>query len=99
MNQERLAHLLLAPVTTEKTMRAAGPDTTYVFKVVKDANKDDIKKAVELMFNTKVSCVRVVNTKSKPKRFGQIEGSSKAGKKAYVTLKSGEQIDFSGFQA
>ncbi|MDX1902013.1 MAG: 50S ribosomal protein L23 [Gammaproteobacteria bacterium] len=99
MSQESLMHLLIAPITTEKTMRSTGADSTYAFSVVKEATKDNIRKAVELMFNTKVNRVRVVNVKSKPKRFGQIQGRSKAWKKAYVTLKSGEQIDFSGFQA
>jgi large subunit ribosomal protein L23 len=48
------------------------------------------------MFNTKVESVRIVNVKSKPKRFGQIQGRSKAWKKAYVKLQAGQQIEFAG---
>jgi len=96
---QQLVNLLLAPHMTEKSMRHSEGHAQYVFQVLKQANKDEVKKAVELMFNTKVDRVRIVNVKGKAKRFGQIEGRTKGWKKAYVTLKEGQQIDFSGFQA
>lgn len=94
MNQEQLHNVLIAPHMSEKATLSADKNGAYVFHVIKSATKRDIKAAVELMFKTLVKSVRTVNVKSKPKRFGKIEGRSKAWKKAYVTLEAGQQIDF-----
>jgi len=96
MNQERLLKIILSPHVSEKAAIASEKRAEYVFAVVKDAAKPEIKDAVELLFKTKVKSVRVVNVKTKPKRFGQIQGRSKAWKKAYVTLQSGQSIDYTG---
>lgn len=95
MRQEQLMRVIQAPHMSEKA--AIGREKReYVFHVLKSATKPDVKDAVELMFNTKVESVRIVNVKSKPKRFGQILGRSKAWKKAYVKLQAGHEIEFAG---
>ncbi len=94
MKQERLLTIILSPHMSEKAAIGAEKRGEYVFEVASCATKPEVKKAVELLFKTKVAVVRVVNVKSKPKRFGSIQGRSKAWKKAYVTLEAGQQIDF-----
>lgn len=81
---------------SEKAVIAKEKRNEYVFQVIKDATKPEIKEAVELLFKAMVEAVRIVNVKTKPKRFGQIQGRSKAWKKAYVTLKAGQAIEFAG---
>lgn len=96
MSQERLMKVLLAPIVSEKSTMATERANQYVFKVVKDATKPEIKKAVELMFNVQVGGVRVVNVAGKNKRFGARLGRRGDWKKAYVTLMPGQQIDLMG---
>lgn len=96
MSQERLMKVLLAPHVSEKTTRVADQANQVVFKVLPDATKIEIKKAVELLFEVKVSSVQVSNMKGKLKRFGQSIGRRKSWKKAYVTLAEGQDIDFIG---
>jgi large subunit ribosomal protein L23 len=64
--------------------------------VRRDADKADIRRAVELMFDVKVTNVRVVNVSGKAKRFGRSPGRRQDWKKAYVTLAEGQDIDFLG---
>jgi large subunit ribosomal protein L23 len=99
MSQERLMKVLLAPHVSEKTTRAADESNQVVFKVVPDATKTEIKKAVELLFDVKVTAVQVSNMKGKLKRFGQSIGRRKSWKKAYVTLAEGQDIDFIGSES
>jgi len=96
MNQERLLKVLLAPHVSEKSTVSAEANNTLVFKVLKDANKAEIKTAVEKLFEVEVSGVRTVNVKGKTKRHGMTFGQRKDWKKAYVTLKEGHDIDFVG---
>lgn len=96
MSQERLMKVLLAPHVSEKTTRVADQANQVVFKVVPDATKIEIKKAVELLFEVKVSSVQVANVKGKLKRFSSSIGRRKNWKKAYVTLAEGQDIDFIG---
>jgi large subunit ribosomal protein L23 len=98
MNQERLLKIILAPHMSEKAAIGAEKRRQYVFEVASDATKPEVHAAVEAMFKTQVQAVRIVNVKSKPKRFGQIQGRSKAWKKAYVTLQPGQEISFAGGQ-
>lgn len=98
MKHERYLKTIRAPHLSEKASIAASEKNEYVFEIATDATKSQVKDAVEYLFNTKVKCVRVVNVKSKPKRFGKIEGRSKAWKKAYVTLHPDQKIDFTGVQ-
>ena len=94
MRDERLFKVILAPVISEKTTRIAELGNQVVFKVVKDANKADIKAAVEKMFDVKVDAVRVLNVKGKTKRTRFGLGRRSDWKKAYVSLAEGQEIDF-----
>ncbi len=94
MNQERLMKIILRPHVSEKASIGMAERSLYVFKVLSDADKLDVKDATEFLFGVKVKSVRMMNVKSKPKRFGKIEGKSKTWKKAYVTLQDGQKIDF-----
>ena len=96
--QERLLKIILAPHMSEKAAMGAEKRREYVFEVMPDATKPEVKAAIELLFKTEVLAVRVLNVKTKPRRFGQIQGRSKAWKKAYVTLKEGQEISFAGGQ-
>jgi len=98
-NQERLMQILLAPVISEKSTYVGEKRNQVVFRVRSDATKPEIKAAVELMFSGKdekleVSGVRVVNVGGKQKRFGRFMGKRSDWKKAYVSLKEGQEINF-----
>jgi large subunit ribosomal protein L23 len=86
--------VLIAPHVTEKTSLAMQNHNQYTFKVRREATKTDIKKAVELMFDVKVSGVQVVNEPGKQRRFGRIAGRTQDWKKAYVSLTPGQTIDY-----
>lgn len=96
MNEERLLKVLRAPHVSEKSTMAAEANNTVVFKVAKDANKAEIKAAVEKLFEVEVEGVRTVNVKGKTKRHGMSFGKRSDLKKAYVVLKEGQDIDFVG---
>ena len=96
MKQERLMKILLAPHVSEKTTALTDTHNVVTFKVARDANKPEIKRAVELMFSVKVKAVNVMNVKGKAKRAGATRGRRSNWKKAYVTLEAGQQIDFLG---
>ncbi|RKZ20011.1 50S ribosomal protein L23 [bacterium] len=84
--------VIIRPVITEKATRLKELNQ-YVFEVHPDANKHEIKKAVEELFKVKVKKVRTINVKGKPARRGRIEGRRKSWKKAIVTLKEGDVIN------
>ncbi len=94
VSQERLMKVLLSPCVSEKAIREADNNRHSVFKVVKDANKQEIKQAVELLFNVKVSRVTTLNVKGKRKNFGRTPGKRSDWKKAYVFLEEGYDIVF-----
>lgn len=96
MNQERLLKVLLGPIVTEKSSTIADEGRQFAFRVVPDANKQEIAKAVEKLFEVEVDKVQVINVKGKRKRFGRLEGRRADWKKAYVKLKEGHDIDFAG---
>ena len=96
MNQERLMKVLLAPIVSEKSTRLADAHRQFAFKVMSDASKPEVRKAVELMFDVKVANVQMANVRGKTKRFGQSLGRRSDWKKAYVTLAEGHDIDFMG---
>jgi large subunit ribosomal protein L23 len=93
MTNERLFKTLLAPHVTEKSAYGSEENRRYVFKILKDATKLDVKRAVEKLFNVKVISVCVCNVKGKATRFGRVLGRHKHWKKAYVTLAKGEEIN------
>lgn len=82
------------PHVTEKT--SLGSDTTNTVAIIvdKDANKIEIKQAVENLFKVKVSDVRTVTVAGKVKRSGKTLSKRSNWKKAYVTLQEGQSIDF-----
>lgn len=96
MNKERLMQLLIEPRVTEKSTRLGDKHKQFVFKVAGGARKPDIRQAVELMFDVKVDSVQVCNVKGKRKMFRFAPGRRPDWKKAYVRLKPGFDIDFTG---
>ena len=84
--------IIIAPVITEKSM-ANRENNVYTFKVVKNATKEDIKRAVEEAFKVSVKSVNTLNTKSKRRRVGRYSGRTKTYKKAIVTLAEGSSIE------
>ena len=96
MNEERLTKVILGPIVAEKTARVAEQHNQVVLKVLPDANKAEIKKAVETMFNVSVENVTTLNVSGKTKRTGRYFGKRSDWKKAYVTLAEGNDINFLG---
>ena len=96
MNQERIYQVLLGPHVSEKATLVAEANRQFVFKVRLDANKLEIKKAVEKLFNVQVAFVNTTVVKGKNKRFGRSLGRRSDFKKAYVALKEGFDLDFAG---
>ena len=82
------------PHVTEKTSLGSESSNTVALVVDREANKIEIKQAVESLFKVKVSEVRTVNVAGKVKRFGRNYGKRSNWKKAYVTLQEGQSIDF-----
>ena len=93
---DRLAQVLIAPIVSEKATMAAEKHNQVLFKVLRDATKPEIKAAVELMFKVEVKGISVVNTKGKAKRFGKSNGRRDNIRKAYVTLKPGQELNLGG---
>lgn len=85
--------LLLKPIITEKTTMLMS-DGKYTFKVPLHANKIEIRKAVESVFNVKVKSVATIRVLGKVKRMGKFDGKRSDYKKAVVTLQEGETIEF-----
>lgn len=95
MNEERVFKILTAPHVSEKAAIAGEAANQHVFRVATDANKGEIKAAVEKLFNVKVAKVRTVSVKGKSKRHGARMGKRSNWKKAYVSLEQGHEIDLS----
>ena len=95
-NQERLMQVLVAPQISEKATFVADKNEQVIFIVAPDATKPEIKAAVELMFKVEVDAVRTINQRGKEKRFGKSMGRRDHIKKAYVSLKKGHELNFSG---
>ncbi len=96
MNRDRLYQVLLTPRVTEKSTRVGETSNQYVFRVVKDANKAEVRGAVEMLFEVSVESVRIVNVKGKTKSFRMRPGKRSDWKKAYVRVQDGQVIDFLG---
>lgn len=95
-DEGRLAQVLVAPIVSEKATAAAERNNQVLFKVLRDATKPEIKAAVELLFKVEVKSVQTVVQKGKVKRFGRSIGRRDHVKKAYVSLKEGQELNFSG---
>lgn len=98
MSHEKLMQVILAPVVTEKTALATEQSNKYTFKVLRGANKSEVKQAVELLFGVEVKKVHVMKVKGKTKRFRQALGKRCDWKKAYITLKEGSELNFEGVE-
>ncbi len=96
MSNNRLYQVLLSPRVTEKTTLVGEKSNQYVFHVIKDASKVEVKGAVELLFEVNVESVRMVNVKGKTKSFRTRPGKRSDWKKAYVRVQEGQVIDFLG---
>lgn len=96
MNSERLTKVILGPVIAEKASRVAENNNQVVLKVLPNANKVEIKQAVETLFDVKVAAVTTTNVKGKVKRTGRVMGKRSDWKKAYVTLADGADLNFLG---
>lgn len=88
--------IIVRSIVTEKSERIRENQNQYTFRVKKEVNKIQIRKAVEKLFNVKVEKVRVMNFLGKPKRMGVFLGKRSDWKKAVVTLKKGEKIESLG---
>ena len=99
MSKNRLYKVLLAPRVTEKTARLSANSNQYVFEVSSDANKADVRDAVEHLFEVNVKSVQIVNVKGKTKAFRMRPGKRSDWKKAYVRLQEGQVIDVLGGEA
>ena len=96
MYVERLHQVLRRPIVSEKSTNAADSGQQVVFEVLTDATKNEIKTAVESLFEVSVEGVQVINVRGKIKRFGKTPGKRTNWKKAYVRLAEGDDIDFLG---
>jgi large subunit ribosomal protein L23 len=92
----RLMNVLLSPVVSEKSHMVGDKNNQFVFEVARDSNKREIRRAVELMFKVEVVSVQVCNVKGKRKMFQRSPGRRPSKRKAYVRLKPGFDIDYSG---
>lgn len=92
--------ILIKPIITEKAEKISEDHNSYSFVVDRKANKIEIKKAVEAMYNVAVESVNTLvmpaKSKTRSSRSGVVEGRKPAFKKAIVTLGEGEEIDFFG---
>ena len=94
--EDRLAQILVAPIVSEKSTMISDKHNQVLFQVLRDATKPEIKAAVELMFKVEVESVQTVVQTGKVKRFGRSVGRRDHVKKAYVSLKAGQELNISG---
>ena len=86
-----LQTILLRPLQTEKTSALHAQSGIVCFEVARDANKIEVRQAVEKLFSVKVREVRIVTVKRKPKTLGRYSGFRSAWRKAYVRLAPGQK--------
>ena len=92
-NLDRFYRVIRKPVVTEKASDDTIKRNAYHFRVPKDANKVEIRQAVETLFEVKVSSVNTLNVGGKSRRRGYVAGRTPDWKKAMVTLAEGQSID------
>ncbi len=88
----KLTEVIRRPIITEKTTVIREGGRTLVFQVAKDANKIDVRRAVESLLGSKVESVRTSIAHGKMKRQGRFVGQRSDWKKAYVRLRDGEKL-------
>jgi len=94
MKEERLLQIILAPVISEKATMLADKREQVIFRVAPTATKPEVKAAVELLFKVQVKGVTISNVKGKTKKFGRFTGTRSGWKKAFVSLKPGQELNF-----
>ena len=87
--------IIIRPIISEHSYDLM-EDNKYTFEVHKDANKIEVAKAIEAIFDVKVTKVNTLTVKPKPKRMRYQEGKTRSWKKAIVTLKEGDTIELFG---
>ncbi|HNQ39222.1 MAG TPA: 50S ribosomal protein L23 [Candidatus Cloacimonas sp.] len=85
-------NIIISPIITEKSSNQIQKENTYSFKVSSNANKIEIKKAIERIFAVKVLAVNTIRYQGKPKSLGKYNGKRPDWKKAIVTLRKGDKI-------
>ena len=95
-SEARLSQVLVGPIVSEKATMVSEKRNQVTFKVLRDATKPEIKAAVELLFKVEVDSVQTAVQKGKSKKFGRSMGRRDHVKKAYVGLKAGQELNFSG---
>ncbi|MFC1623272.1 50S ribosomal protein L23 [Patescibacteria group bacterium] len=93
IGDDKVFDILLSPRITEKTHDLGG-ENKYVFRVSTDSNKKKVKESVESIYGVTVEGVNIVNIKAKKRRFGRTIGKKSGFKKAIVTVKKGDKIEF-----
>ena len=88
--------VVIGPHLSEKSSVVGERDKQVVFRVLRDSTKAEIRRAVELLFDVKVTGVQVASCKGKVRNFGRTRGRRQDWKKAYVTLAEGHDINFLG---
>ncbi len=86
--------VITAPLITEKGTLVNSEGNQVVFRVRREVNKEEIRRAIEALFKVRVVKVRTMNYLGKKRRVGRTIGRRPAWKKAYVTLAEGQRIDF-----
>ncbi len=99
MNKAELYNVLLSPHVSEKSAMSAELDGRHTFKVAPTATKLDVRRAVEKLFDVRVTSVQIINVKGKTKRFGAGVGKRSDWKKATVRLADGQDLDFVGIDS
>ncbi len=92
-NLDRAYRIIQKPIITEKASDGASARNAYTFRVPKDANKVEIRNAVQQLFDVKVMSVNTLNVRPKTRRRGYAAGQTPAWKKAMVCLADGQTID------
>ena len=87
-------NLITRPHITEKVLLLKEEGNKVVFRIRKDTNKIELKKAIEAMFNVTVETINTLTVRGKKKRLGRYEGKRSDWKKAIVTLKEGDTIEY-----
>lgn len=85
--------IVLEPIVSEKTMAMITNENTYTFEVAPKANKIQIRKAIEEIFDVSVEKVNTMNVRGKKRRMGRNEGKTSDWKKAYIKLAPGDNIE------
>lgn len=94
MREEEARKIILSPLLTEKSTSLQEKNNQYLFRVHPRGNKIQIKQAVEKIFHVHVTEVRTIRVKKKKRRIGRSEGYRSGWRKAVVSIKAGEKIEF-----